>query len=223
PTALYQSTASLTNWVVGLLLLTAFTTLLVGGIDLFYEASVATASDSTLATLGVTMILFGVGALLSYLVCGIVFLVWVHRTTSNGHALGGNGLTSPGWAVVFWFIPILNLFRPYQSLRDVYRVSLGRNSPGSLETVAVPGFFGAWWTFWVVSSILGRIESRLPRLEADTSVVMVVSILSTLSTLAAAYFCIQVVRNCSQIQDEHYQASMGQAEGASPYSPQAQI
>ena len=215
--ATFKSTASLTNWVVGLLALTALATLMVGVADVAFEMSFDMASDATITALGTILFVCGIGGLLSYVVCGIVFLVWVHRTVSNAHALGGT-LSSPGWAVGYWFIPLVNLFKPYQALREAYRVSFARKATGSIHSVDLPGIFPAWWTFWVLSSILGRIESRLPRIEVDSGVVLVIGIASTFVTLAAAFFAIQVVRSTSRVQDEHDASVSGRSPEENPFA-----
>ena len=49
----------------------------------------------------------------------IVVLVWVHQAASAAAALGVPARRSPGWAVGAWFIPVVNLWWPCQSLRDL--------------------------------------------------------------------------------------------------------
>lgn len=62
--------------------------------------------------------------LLSYLssltgmAVAIVFLVWQHRAASAARWLGLPARHSPAWGVAFWFIPVANLWCPYQALRD---------------------------------------------------------------------------------------------------------
>lgn len=62
--------------------------------------------------------------LLLYFATGVCFLAWLHRAYGNLRSLGARQLdSSPGWAVVSFFIPILNLFRPYQIVRETWRHS----------------------------------------------------------------------------------------------------
>ena len=53
------------------------------------------------------------------LIVGIVFLVWFHKALSNARALGVHLTRSPGWGVAGFLIPIINLWFPYQSMRDL--------------------------------------------------------------------------------------------------------
>lgn len=49
----------------------------------------------------------------------ILLLIWVYRAATAAAQLGIPARRSPGWAVGSWFIPVLNLWWPYQSLRDM--------------------------------------------------------------------------------------------------------
>ena len=62
----------------------------------------------------------GFSALL--ILCGIAAIVvecvWQFRAASAARAMGLPAKRSPGWGVGFWFIPIVNLWMPYQAIRD---------------------------------------------------------------------------------------------------------
>ena len=59
--------------------------------------------------------------LLVYLCASILFLVWVYRVNVNVRVMGAVGLRiSPGWSVGFFFIPIFNLWKPYQAMNEVW-------------------------------------------------------------------------------------------------------
>lgn len=49
---------------------------------------------------------------------GVLFLVWQHRAASAARWLGLPGRHTPAWGIAFWFIPVANLWCPYQALRD---------------------------------------------------------------------------------------------------------
>jgi len=48
----------------------------------------------------------------------IVFLNWQHRAATTARHLGYPARISPGWGVVFWFVPVANLVLPYEAIRD---------------------------------------------------------------------------------------------------------
>lgn len=111
----------------------------------------ADASDARQSAIGFAQM----GAMI---VTGVVFLVWVHRSSRNAHALE-HGLTySPGWSVGYYFVPIFNLFRPYQAMREIYQAS----TPGVRDfKSASTGLLPVWWTLWIVASVAGRVSMRM--------------------------------------------------------------
>lgn len=49
----------------------------------------------------------------------VVLLLWVYRAATAAQRLGNPARRSPGMAVGSWFVPVVNLWWPYQSLRDL--------------------------------------------------------------------------------------------------------
>lgn len=89
--------------------------------------------------------------LIADLVCAVLFLMWKHRASKNLAALGvSNQRFSPRWAVAYYFIPILNLFRPYQAMEEIYLRS-------RIDTASTPSYsiVTAWWCLWLISWIIG--------------------------------------------------------------------
>jgi uncharacterized protein DUF4328 len=48
----------------------------------------------------------------------IILLIWQFRAAKAARALAYPARRSPGWGVGFWFIPVVNLWLPYQAIRD---------------------------------------------------------------------------------------------------------
>ena len=65
------------------------------------------------------------------------------------HALGSPGLRfTPGWAVGWYFVPIANLWKPYQAMKEIWRAS---KNPGNWQAETTSGFLGWWWFWWIIS------------------------------------------------------------------------
>jgi len=107
------------------------------------------------------------------LVVMILFLVWIHRVSTNLQALSGEKLEfTPGWAVGWFFVPFANLVQPYRVLRDLWRVShRGKHDPA----VVVVGW---WWGLWLLGYVLS-ISAVLaaPRIASPTTALLYVSLL----------------------------------------------
>jgi hypothetical protein len=50
--------------------------------------------------------------------CVIFFLIWQYRAATAARLLGFPARRSPGWGVGSWFVPVVNLWMPFQALRD---------------------------------------------------------------------------------------------------------
>lgn len=93
----------------------------------------------------------------------IVFFFWMYRSYKNLVELGVRGLQfSPGWAVGYFFVPILSLYRPCHVAQELWRASAPRaeidgrawrNRPPSL-------IVAGWWTFWLLAAIASTIAFR---------------------------------------------------------------
>jgi len=87
------------------------------------------------------------------LVSLVVFLVWVHRTAQNAHSFSKKVEHSPGWCVGWFFIPIMNLFRPFQAMKQVWEASATSGQTS--------GIVNAWWTFYIISGIIAQFSMRI--------------------------------------------------------------
>jgi hypothetical protein len=59
-----------------------------------------------------------------FVITMIFFCSWVFRSNVNIRALGAQGFkVSPSWAVGFFFIPIFNLWKPYEAMNEVWWAS----------------------------------------------------------------------------------------------------
>jgi Domain of unknown function (DUF4328) len=93
------------------------------------------------------------------LVTGITFLKWVYRAYKNIQGFGAENLRySPGWAVAYYFMPVLSLFRPVQVMNEIWRASDDprdwRRRPGSW-------LIGSWWALFLVYGLVTWISLRL--------------------------------------------------------------
>jgi hypothetical protein len=55
----------------------------------------------------------------------VFFLVWLSRCRRNAEYLFGASVAPGGWAVVVWFIPVINWWVPRQIVLDIERASSG--------------------------------------------------------------------------------------------------
>jgi len=106
--------------------------------------------------------IMGIVQFVLFLILGITFLRWIHRTNKNLHTLSSRTMIfSPGWAIGWYFIPIANLWKPYQAMKEIWEVS-------HREKNANHTLLKWWWFLWIVSTVLGRIAFKLIMKAEDT-------------------------------------------------------
>jgi hypothetical protein len=94
---------------------------------------------------------------LAFVATVVVWCVWQHHAQANAVVLSGGGTRfTPGWAVGWWFIPIANLWKPFQTVRELWKSSHG----GGWQTVATWSLLGWWWATWIAGSLNVRLGSN---------------------------------------------------------------
>ena len=98
----------------------------------------------------------------TFVLCVIVFLEWLYRAHRNLSSLGVEALEfSSGGAVGWWFMPFLNLYKPYRVMREVWLASnpavVGDESERWGAEPSTPLLL-AWWLSFLAANILHRIE-----------------------------------------------------------------
>ncbi|MFY9620206.1 MAG: DUF4328 domain-containing protein [Pyrinomonadaceae bacterium] len=144
----------------------------------------------------------GLTAVAVYIATVVVFLMWLYRVSNNVVAFGAPRQTSAGWAVGSFFVPIANLFIPYQAIREIWQKSDPTPTDAFSYVMSPPGFFPAWWGFWLASNVTSNIYFRMTMAEAPVEASGMVGILSEVLSIAAAFFAIQVVKAIDRRQDE---------------------
>lgn len=118
----------------------------------------ATANDTRQAAIGITYLVL-------FVITAILFCMWIHRAYRNLPSLGVSGLKySPGWAVGGFFVPILNLFRPFQITREIWKASdpaTDINDSLAWQSATTSPIIAFWWVLWIVSGLLGQVLLRM--------------------------------------------------------------
>lgn len=138
----------------------------------------------------------------------VFFLVWLHRVSMNLRGFDIEGLRyKPGWTVGWWFIPIFNLFRPYQAVSEAWRASLPPCDPEdtgfSWRLTRKTPLLPLWWGLWIVSSIIDSIVARVMyRAETPEEIIDATRMMFISDTLdiAPAVLLILLIRSINQRQ-----------------------
>jgi hypothetical protein len=151
------ATSALTALVIlsnfGLIAVLAMTNSLLSKMAGGYQPSQMEIDVDTLRTGGAQVAVGGLS-----LMAAIAFFVWTYRVAANLPSLKAPKQEfSPGWAVGYYFIPIMNLFKPYQALVEIWKGS----DPGRYlrETLAEQStaIVGWWWAAHILAAIASRV------------------------------------------------------------------
>lgn len=177
------------------------------------------------------LMLVGLAALLQFpifIATVIAFLLWEYRAHSNLNALKPENLEfTPGWAVGWWFVPFLNLFKPFQAMREIWWESdpdgVNFNDEPTFLSASLhsaPGFMTIWWAFWIISNIANNLASRAfdPDNPESAAIGGTVVIAAGILTIIAAVLAITVVRDITDRQ-ERRSIVVGNIQPAEPPPP----
>lgn len=124
-------------------------------------AGVVTAETVEISPL---VVIIGLGSLallvvwvLTFLFCIIYTCRITFRMMKNLDVLEAPGeRMSPTLAVLWYFIPIANIYLPYRAVKQIWK--------GTFELAAEPGpddgVVGIWWLLWILSNITGNFSLR---------------------------------------------------------------
>lgn len=167
-----------------------------------------TSDEALLAEGGVAVLV-----LLVVLLGTPVWMLFHHRAATNLVALGIPLRHGPWAQVLWWFVPVFNLFKPYAATKELLVCSeptaevdehgdLGL--PTAPEALKVYDTLPAWWMLFVAGTIINRLANR-----AAVRGIEVPALLNAVGPLVmagAAVFYFQVVGRLATAQQELHEA-----------------
>lgn len=172
------------------------------------DAAVSSGLETTLVYCGVVI---GVGSIGLSLVTGILTCMFMYRANANLRSFGAVGMEfTPGWCAGYWFIPIINLFRPYQAMKEIEKCS---QSPEDISWMSntPSGLLLPWWWAWIIGGVISRVELRLS-MRIDMGIAAIyLSWAGTLILLLAGILLVRIVFRIQANQDAFLQRQYKQA------------
>ncbi|HXU80669.1 MAG TPA: DUF4328 domain-containing protein [Polyangia bacterium] len=141
----------------------------------------------------------------------VSFCMLTHMAGSNAHSFGQMRMEfTPGWAVGFYFIPFVALWKPYQAMQEIWRASEPNTKESFvLERAPVPGLLPGWWATFLGHNLIARFTWTGRDAHDAQSLIQVnyVVIVSSLATIVASIVAIALVRALARRQDECQKAA----------------
>lgn len=90
----------------------------------------------------------------------VSFIMFIHQASSNLRHLRTEGQRfTPGWAVGWFFIPVMNLVQPSRVVRELVQASgsTDTSNPRAWQNASPPGVLlvSTWWTMVVTAFLFG--------------------------------------------------------------------
>lgn len=107
--------------------------------------------------------------LIAFIISGITFIMWFRRAYFNLHQRVDHLSHSENWAASAWFVPIVNFYRPYQIMKEMYletKIFLENNRINFNEDINTRNLI-FWWTLWIVNNFVSQLIFRVYR-DSDT-------------------------------------------------------
>lgn len=110
---------------------------------------------------GALFVAAGAVALLSVtalFACFVIVGRWIYRASKNAHTFDADLTISPGWAVGWYFVPLANLFKPFEAMKETW---LASHFGGNWHRETAPSVLNWWWGLWILTNILGNISFKI--------------------------------------------------------------
>jgi hypothetical protein len=146
---------------------------------------------------------FALAYLLVFLGTVIVFGIWIVRAHRNLVAVNVRRLQfTPGWSLGYFFVPIMNLFQPYQAMKELWQAS---HAPFDWHGRNPAPIVGAWWLFWILSNIQGSVANRFINSEDIDTLILGTSVemAGILLYLPLTICALGLIRGVNLAQREH--------------------
>jgi Domain of unknown function (DUF4328) len=145
--------------------------------------------------------LLGFVATVCFLAAALAFLRWLYLADGNARALGADDLMgSPAMAVIWYFVPLLGLFMPYATMRDLWKASA---HPSDWQPASSHPAVPLWWACWLIGNIAGTI-ALVVGLESDLGAANAAPFLlvSRLASAGSALLLALIVGRIQEMQED---------------------
>ena len=155
----------------------------------------------------------GIVYLIVFVISGFLILRWIHRANYNARQLGAENMKfTPGWAIGYYFIPILTLWKPYQAMKEIWKAS---KNPSDWESQETSGILPMWWTLWLISNFLGQAVFRLSMRAEEFQELMNLNIITQISNvldIPLALVLLAIVNRIHNTQKSHLVSANNQIQ-----------
>ncbi len=204
------------RWATGLLIATLAVSWIAVGVDLAELRLLLRATggdqvaiEARAAQLTTNSILLGTQLTL-LVATAVAFLAWLFQARVNLRSFGIRRPSySRGWVVGGFFVPLVNLFRPYQVIREIWQASAPESHDAfNWRSLPVSKLLLAWWMFflgWWGLQLMALLSNtgagvNLAKLQLSRGLTTMADVCAAISAFLACF----VVARISDAQQEKW-------------------
>ncbi|MES2616989.1 MAG: DUF4328 domain-containing protein [Bacteroidota bacterium] len=135
----------------------------------------------------------------------VFFLVWLVNMCNYLREHEYVSTKSP-FIVIYWFIPIISLFKPYQVIRELYKklqaILIKNNRRGD---VSLGGLVGLWWFLWIVViaiSVATPFIALNNLKDIDFDFTMTINLISNFIFIIVTFLFLRIILRFSDMAEE---------------------
>lgn len=147
---------------------------------------------------------------LVFLISGILILIWIYRANFNADKLGSFMFFTPRWSIGWYFIPIANLWKPYQAMDEIWQSSI---NPSNRSTLSNSKILRWWWFLWLAWNFIANISFRLANKAENIDELINANLISQLSNIlcvALSFVLIVIIRKVYKMQMSYFKDKTNQ-------------
>src|SRR5262245_7669425 len=134
----------------------------------------------------------------------VIFVMWIYRANYNARRLGATDMVfTPGWSVGWYFVPIANLWKPYQAMKEIWKASA---APLHWKDQPRGPILPWWWGFFLFDNFLNQVAFRLmlrARTLSEITAASTMSIISDSVDIVASLIALALVGQIYRMQMAH--------------------
>lgn len=166
-------------------------------------ASLATDSFSTQANMGILQTI-------TFTIIMGISLFWIFKAHKNLTIIGAKNLRfSNAASIVWYFIPILNFFMPYRTMREIWK---GSANPKNWDKEKIPFKLTLWWLIWIFVVLFNATVSTMKEKISSYEQINQLSgflMLNDVAIIALTISYIWVIKNIYRMQKEQMDKIQG--------------
>jgi heme/copper-type cytochrome/quinol oxidase subunit 2 len=153
--ASFQSISKISKWLVNWTIVSIIITFI------YFILSYATLYPSTDAQSNridfINLFIVSINLVISF-VTAIITLFWFYRANKNIHTFGAKEVSTPRMSVIWWFVPILHLWKPYELAQQIWKASNPQiilSSGNEWKKSPSSNIIKIWWILGILSIFIG--------------------------------------------------------------------